>query len=99
MIALGKLRAIFNLGDMMDYNKTNFGWTGIQNKKPWAIEKEERRICFGNPGYSVEWVYESFHDTEEEAKKELDRLQSFCDPLSKRSYRVINTKAYLYNVK
>lgn len=83
----------------MKYNNSSFFWSTNQDKKPWAIERSERRICFGNPAYIDEWVYYSYHDTEEEAKKELDQLEAFVDPLSRRNYRIVDTRVFSYNVK
>lgn len=47
--------------------------------KTYGIERKERRICFGNPGYVDDWVYAGSFDTEEERDAELKRLSQWID--------------------
>lgn len=55
------------------YERANSSWTHIE-MKTYGIERKERRICFGNPGYVDDWIYAGSFDTEEERDKELNRL-------------------------
>lgn len=60
------------------YERTNSFWVH-RELKTYGIERQERRICFGNPGYIDEWVYAGSFDTEEERDAELKRLQQYSD--------------------
>ena len=45
----------------------------MQNK--WVIEKAEKVLCYGYPGYIIQWnLYQSFK-TKEERDKELSKLR------------------------
>lgn len=60
------------------YERTNSFWVH-RELKTYGIERKERRICFGNPGYIDEWVFVGSFDTEEERDAELKRLQEYTD--------------------
>lgn len=72
----------------------SLGWNDydLMRKKPWIIEKQVRRICFGFPGYIDEWIHYSSHDTEEYAKEELKKLQNFADPLAHERYQITDNR-------
>lgn len=46
-----------------------------ENKMVYAIERQKRTICFGNPGSITEWVAWSTHETKEARDHELERLR------------------------
>jgi len=76
---------------MQEYNTRMWSFDSAnQQRKRWIVQREERRICFGVPGYVDEWTdYMSF-ETKEEADKEIMRLQSFIDPLSRTRYQIVD---------
>ena len=76
---------------MENYNTRIWSFdNGNQQRKRWTVQREERRTCFGVPGYIDEWTDHMSFETKEEAEKEIMRLQAFVDPLSRRRYKIVD---------
>ena len=43
----------------------------------YLIEKQEKQICFGDPGYVMQWRFWSSHKTASERDQELERLREW----------------------
>lgn len=74
---------------MQKDHQTSFYIHNERDKKPWSIQKERRRICFGIPGYIDEWTSWGDYDTREEAEKELAKIHRI-DPFSK--YQIVDNR-------
>ena len=57
----------------------SFSWSNTVDKNPWVVEKEEKRICFGVPGYLKEWKQMSSHETKEEAQKKMKEWEKMYE--------------------
>lgn len=79
---------------------TDFGWYWESRKsKPWVIEKERKLICFGNPGYIIQWDSIGSYETKEEAEKALDKLNSMRDPTKRERYQISDNRGLTWTVK
>lgn len=43
----------------------HLGWQGPPQRKPFIIERAKKSICFGDPGYVIEWHLWADYDTRE----------------------------------
>lgn len=79
--------------------KSDYYSFGNQQKKPWKIMKQIRLTCFGDPGYVLNWVDYSSHDTEDEAKEQLAKLNNFADPLAYEKYKIVSARQEIWNAR
>ncbi len=67
--------------DMTDdwWDKTNdttiFQQSQPENKMEYLIERAEKQVCFGNPGYIQNWRFWASFDTAAKRDEELKRLR------------------------
>lgn len=74
---------------MDKYKEVNY-WSP-KPLKSFGIQRKQRRICFGIPGYIEEWIDCESYDTAEERDKALLHLEQFSDRnLFAIEYRVVD---------
>lgn len=76
------------------------GWQhNFQKEKPWSIEKERKLVCFGNPGYVMQWDRIASYDTRAEAEAELAKFNSRRDPTNRERYQLVDNRNNQWIVK
>ena len=75
------------------YEQLTNGWSqGSFKSKPWAIEKERKLVCFGSPGFVMQWDHWDSYDTRAEAEEALKCLNSRRDPTSRERYQIVDNR-------